>query len=339
MFNFGENLKNLRTAKCLTQEQVAQLLDISKQSVSRWENNITYPDITFLPTLASFYCVTVDSLLGADYETNKATLSNYETRRNEAHHQGDFSGAYELSQKLYTMFPNEKSVINNIMVDSYLMGLHNVNNKKKHYLEMSISISERFLKMTDDIEEQCRCIKNISVCNKLLENQERAVDWMKKLPGIWSGIESAALEVLDGQDKMDSIQCTLDAILHLLHRLISAYALEGNLSNTDRIKALEKIPHIFEIVFENGDLGFYHVFLSRVYVELAKLSFVDSDECVGYVQKAMEHASMFDNLTPGTHTSVLFYKQEISPEEFTKATNQTQAEWVTNQFSQPLVEL
>ena len=52
MFNFGENLKNLRISKGFTQEQVAGLLDISKQSVSRWENNITYPDITFLPILA-----------------------------------------------------------------------------------------------------------------------------------------------------------------------------------------------------------------------------------------------------------------------------------------------
>ena len=73
-FNFGENLKRLRVTKGFTQEKVAELLDISKQSVSRWENNTTYPDISFLPTLASFYCVTVDSLLGVDYETNKKTL-------------------------------------------------------------------------------------------------------------------------------------------------------------------------------------------------------------------------------------------------------------------------
>ena len=58
-FDFGDNLKKLRNSKGLTQEQVAELLNVSKQSISRWENNITYPDISFLPILASFYCITV----------------------------------------------------------------------------------------------------------------------------------------------------------------------------------------------------------------------------------------------------------------------------------------
>ena len=168
-FDFGENIKTLRKQKGLTQEQVAELLDVSKQSVSRWENNATYPDITFLPVLASFYNVTVDFLLGADYETNKSIIEDYAKSRHEAHHRGNISDAYSLSQKVYASFPNNKSIINNVMVDSYLMGLHNVDEKRKYYLELSISIAERFLKMTDDLEEQCRCINNISVCNKLLD--------------------------------------------------------------------------------------------------------------------------------------------------------------------------
>ena len=58
-FNFGENLKTLRTTKGFTQEQAAELLNVSKQSVSRWENNITYPDITFFTYAGIFlwhYC-------------------------------------------------------------------------------------------------------------------------------------------------------------------------------------------------------------------------------------------------------------------------------------------
>ena len=331
MFNFGENLKKLRASKGLTQEQVAQLLDISKQSVSRWENNITYPDITFLPTLASFYCVTVDSLLGADYEANKVTLDDYESKRHESHRKGDYTSAFEFSQKLYSMFPNETNVMNNLIRDSYLMGLHCTNHKKKHYLELSIAISERLLKMTEDIEKQCRCIKNIALCHNLLENQEVAMAWLKRLPSIWSGIECAALEVLNKQDKIDSIQCTFDTVLHLIYHLIVAYSSECELK--DRAKILEKVPLLFEVFFEDGDLGFYHKFLSKIHVELAKLQTVESKEYFGYTEKAMEHAIKFDNLTPQAHTSVLFYKHEILPDEFTNTSQQTQAEWVTDQIS------
>ena len=219
------------------------------------------------------------------------------------------------------------------MVDSYLMGLHNVDNRRKYYLEMSISIAERFLKMTEDLEEQCRCINNISVCNKLLGNGEKAMEWMKKLPSIWSGIETAALGVLEGKDKTDSIQCSLDAVLHLLHRLIFVYATESALPKQDRIKELEKLPYIFGVVFEDGDYGFYHIFLSRVFVELAKLSEGNSEQAVAYAKKAVEHAKLYDGLTHQMHTSLLFKGQSISPDEYTSADNQTQTERVIAQFS------
>ena len=123
-FNFGENLKTLRITKGFTQEQAAELLNVSKQSVSRWENNITYPDITFLPTLASFYGITVDALLGADAKTNETLLTEYMSRRNEAHHTGDVAGALELSQELYTSFPNNTLVLNCLMTDAYLFAIH-----------------------------------------------------------------------------------------------------------------------------------------------------------------------------------------------------------------------
>jgi len=332
-FDFGENLKALRKQKGLTQEYVSELLDVSKQSVSRWENNITYPDITFLPTLASFYDVTVDYLLGADYETNKSVIEDYQNRRQEAHHQGNIADAYSLSQKLYASFPNNKLVINYMMVDSYLMGFRNIDNQRAYYLELSISVAERFLKMTDDLEEQCRCIHNISVCNKLLGNHAKAMDWMNKLPSLWSGIEAAALGVLSGRERTDSIQCSLDGVLHLLHRLLFAYATESELSTQDRVRVLEKLPRIFEIIFENGDYGFYHIFLSRVFVELAKLAFENSEQAKIYEDKAFKHAKLYDDLLTGTHTSLLFRGHEISPGTFTKSDSKTQSERVAAMLS------
>ena len=59
----GENLKSLRKEKGISQETLAEYLGISVQAVSKWENNLSYPDIEFLPTLANYYEVTVDYLL------------------------------------------------------------------------------------------------------------------------------------------------------------------------------------------------------------------------------------------------------------------------------------
>lgn len=325
-FNFGENLKTLRITKGFTQEQAAELLNVSKQSVSRWENNITYPDITFLPILASFYGVTVDSLLGADAKTNETILTEYKNRRNEAHHTGDVAGAFELSQELYTSFPNNTSVLNCLMTDSYLFAIHESCKQSKRYLELSISIAERFLQLTNDIEEQCRCIKNVAVCNRLLGNPEKALLWLKKLPSGWSCIEAAAIDVLTDTDKRDSISCSLDMLLHLFYRFLSTYADDSTLSKEQQITVLKKLPCIFNTVFEQEDYGFYYKFLSETYAKLANLSADQSEEQQDYAKLAIWAAECFDKLAAGSHTSVLFENHTISPKEFTKKEKESQEE-------------
>lgn len=64
--NIGAILVKKRKEKQLTQEQLAKYLGISKTAVSKWETNQSYPDITFLPILASFFDMSVDALI--DYK-------------------------------------------------------------------------------------------------------------------------------------------------------------------------------------------------------------------------------------------------------------------------------
>ena len=52
---FSEKFKDLRKARNLTQEQIADIFHISPQAVSRWETGATYPDIEILPHLAIFF--------------------------------------------------------------------------------------------------------------------------------------------------------------------------------------------------------------------------------------------------------------------------------------------
>ena len=63
---FGENLKRFRLEKNLTQEKLADFLGVSFQSISKWERGDTYPDITMLPSIASFFNVSVDEILGVN---------------------------------------------------------------------------------------------------------------------------------------------------------------------------------------------------------------------------------------------------------------------------------
>ncbi len=59
----GQRISNLRKEKNLTQEALADLLSVSGQAVSKWEQDRSYPDILLLPILAKILGVTVDELL------------------------------------------------------------------------------------------------------------------------------------------------------------------------------------------------------------------------------------------------------------------------------------
>lgn len=60
----GKILSKLRREKGVTQDEVAEYAGVSKASVSKWENDLSYPDITILPVLANYYHISIDELLG-----------------------------------------------------------------------------------------------------------------------------------------------------------------------------------------------------------------------------------------------------------------------------------
>lgn len=75
---FGENLRILRQNAGVTQDRLAEYLGITSQAVSRWESGTCYPDLEFLPGIASYFHTTVDALLGCDrteQEQNDAVLA------------------------------------------------------------------------------------------------------------------------------------------------------------------------------------------------------------------------------------------------------------------------
>ena len=63
--NIGNNIAALRKEKGITQEELANILGVSAQAVSKWENNSSCPDVALLTDIADYFGVTVDALLRA----------------------------------------------------------------------------------------------------------------------------------------------------------------------------------------------------------------------------------------------------------------------------------
>lgn len=63
MESIGNRIAKYRKIKGLTQEGLAEKLGVSSQAVSKWENDVSCPDISLLPMLCNELCITVDELL------------------------------------------------------------------------------------------------------------------------------------------------------------------------------------------------------------------------------------------------------------------------------------
>ena len=80
----GENIRNFRKKNDLTQEALADRLGVTYQSISRWENGTTYPDLELIPAIAEVLAVTVDELLGMpQIEKEKRAAQTFDELRRE----------------------------------------------------------------------------------------------------------------------------------------------------------------------------------------------------------------------------------------------------------------
>ena len=75
----GRRIARLRLAKTATQERLAKELNVSPQAVSKWENDINYPDISLLPDLARFLGVSVDELLSGASASAQESVATQES--------------------------------------------------------------------------------------------------------------------------------------------------------------------------------------------------------------------------------------------------------------------
>lgn len=80
MVEIGEKIKKLRKAKKMTQKEVANHLNVTPQTISKWERNISYPDLDMLVRLSQMFQISTDALLGNTKPTFFASLFSKKKR-------------------------------------------------------------------------------------------------------------------------------------------------------------------------------------------------------------------------------------------------------------------
>lgn len=111
MLYLSENIRKYRTKKNLTQEELAQYLQVSAQSVSKWERDESCPDITLLPALANIFETSVDLLLGMDTIRAEETRWQMHSEATNLQKAKRYNEAEKVYRDALRFYPNDASII------------------------------------------------------------------------------------------------------------------------------------------------------------------------------------------------------------------------------------
>lgn len=198
MMYLGINLKELRTKKGLTQEQLAYDFGVSSQSISRWENGSTYPDIVMLPVIASYFDVSIDTLVGYAKECTKEERELFFAHVRGMNSQEQIAKYREMLKK----YPND--VYLQFGLTGVLFGAW-----KKDYdadIEREITLLCHRILRSGDSGMQCGANRCLALIAKEHGDTELATKYVNALPSVLCGRELMAMQIKSDMSFKDALR-------------------------------------------------------------------------------------------------------------------------------------
>ncbi|MBQ7923429.1 MAG: helix-turn-helix transcriptional regulator [Clostridia bacterium] len=174
--NLGNKIRELRRNRNLTQEQLAAALNISAQAVSKWEMGASYPDMTMIPVLASFFKVSLDELFDFDIHNVDKEIEEIRLESNK-YFWSNFEKAEQVLLDGLKLYPAS------IQLKTELFELYAYNvDRGDELINKAFELGSHIIHASQDVFCTCRTKSNIIQIYKYLElekNQDHYEDIKK----------------------------------------------------------------------------------------------------------------------------------------------------------------
>lgn len=299
---FGENLKNLRKSKNLTQEALADFLGMSFQAVSKWERGESYPDITILPAIASFFGVTVDNLLGTDMIEKENKIKEYCEKYSHMLSEGRTSEARDMLKTAICEFPGNYDLLSKYMNaliysqydDEYLLGI-------KAEVQRVYNIIQNYCTI-DSIriwtqKVMCRYLRDLSLIENSGVDIKNAEKILEQMPVMQNTRDYEAMYMYPHDDKKREIACAngISEMLRLFGEIMNRKHRNFLDANGD---ISEAYINLVENVMPDGDYGKSHYLMVINHQRLGVKKYVAGDKksALRHFEKALRLAKNYDEM-------------------------------------------
>ena len=211
----GENIRTLRIAKGITQEQFGYEMGVSAQAVSRWENGATYPDITMLPMIADFFDISLDELMGRGQALDSNEREAFFKATQAMYSRGEIADVLEAYDKILRKHPN----------DAYLLhGKANVLYYSQFKKNQDISVAKEIISLCNKIncsnkpDMQCGANALLVRVYARIGQLEEARIIANNLPSFEVGRELLIAECLEGTEQKEHYQHLIDRFMGMVTR-------------------------------------------------------------------------------------------------------------------------
>lgn len=267
----GENLIWLRHEKRITQEQLADFIGVTKASVSKWENGLSYPDIETLPRLATFFDVSLDDLMGYEPDLDEEQIMEIYGALKEEFARQSFEDGMEHSRKLAKQYYHCYPLLFQICVlwlNHYYMAPRE---QQAQIIMEARDLAGRIRRESSDVDIQNGAVIMRATAQLLLKDADAVIEELERVQehaGSLQEVSSLLIRAYEMKQETDKARGKAQRCIYAaLVRLVSDSVLYLDLT-TDREDVFEEtVRRVLELMkvyaFEtlhpnNAALFFYH---------------------------------------------------------------------------------
>ena len=317
----GETIRAYRKKRDITQEQLAEYLSISFQSVSKWERGDAYPDITMLPRIALFFGITTDELLCVDRLKSDEEIEGYIQRKNQALAVGNTKEAVAIMREANAKYPGNFRLMEILAGVIYFEAdVCDEENYRDSWREV-ISIGEKIRAECRDDKIRRDVLYVMCSAYKNLGESEKAIRLAQEnLGSFYVTLDVVLDDLLEGDALTKNRQGNLMTFMGYLCG--EMYHLAQDFTCPDKLQVYENRIKIFNMIFPDGDFGYYNAQMSWNYMDVAAVYLEQGDgaNAVENIGRAAERVIDMDTLAiPTPHTSPLVINSPNKPCQPTQA--------------------
>ena len=307
----GEKIKVYRKKREITQEQLAVYLNISFQSVSKWECGDAYPDITMLPKIAMFFGVTTDELLCIDKLKEEKEINEYMQRETWALNKGFTEEAVAIMREINAKYPGNFILMYKLAWVLYTDTIagRDMENQQNVFKEI-ISIGEKIRAECKDDKIRRDILEQMCIAYRCIGEDKKAINLANdNLGSIHKSAEIVLERLLCGDELIRQKQKNMLEFARLFYGEV--LNLSKDFTPREKLAINKNIFDMYFIIFKDGDFDFYNSWFFSLYENTAGIyiELNDNAKALENLKNASDFCIAFDKTMFTTpHTSPLINK-------------------------------